>query len=143
MFCFKWNSKKDLFLIFSNIQLKFEYKKVKKNMSIIGNHKPKNVYYGYSNEISPNDIIQGLNSLCQTEIHIAISKNPTRLVLSYVNITKESKIIKGDTFHIFNITYKDVNEIIDITQYDIYNAIQDYIYIYKIEPSNNNIMVSI
>jgi hypothetical protein len=143
MCCFKWYNKKDLFTIFSNKQLRDEYKKNKNNMSIIGNHKPKNVYYGFSNEINSTDIINGLNSLCITDIHIAISNNPPRLILSYININKDSKIIKGDTFHIFNICYKQINDINDITQYDIYNAIQDYIFIYKTQPNNNNIIVSI
>lgn len=143
MCCFKWFNNKDLFIIFSNKQLKDEYKKIKNNMSIIGNHKPKNVYYGVSNEINTNDIINGLNSLCITDIHIAISNNPPRLILSYIYINNDSKIIKGDTFHIFNICYKQINDINDITQYDIYNAIQDYIFIYKTQPSNNNIIVSI
>ena len=142
MFCLKWNSKKDLLSIFSNNQLKDEYKKKKKNLSLIGNYKPKSVYYGYSNEINSTDVINGLNSLCMTEIHVAISNNPTRLILSYVNINRDGKVIKGDTFHIFNITYKPIKEVSEITQYDIYNAIQDYIFIYKTEPLNDIIIVS-
>jgi hypothetical protein len=142
MFCLRWSNKKDLFAVFANIQIKHEYKKTKMNMSLIGNHKPRSVYYGYSNDIDEKDVIKGLNSLCKSEIHVAISLNPTRLILSYVNINKDGKIIKGDTFHIFNITYKQIKEVVEITQYDIYNAIQDYIYIYKIEPSNDNIIVS-
>jgi len=57
------------------------------------------------------------------------------LILSYIN-NKHEKLLKGDTFHIFNITYKTINDINDINQYDIYNAIQDYIYLYKNIPDN-------
>lgn len=130
-------------LRFSNKQRKDEYNKKKKNMSLIGINKPKSVYHGYSNELKITDIIYGLNSLCLCDIHIAITLNPTRLILSYVIINPDGKIKRGDTFHIYNINYKIINTISDITQYDIYNAIQDYIFIYKIIPNcNNNIIAS-
>jgi hypothetical protein len=134
-------TKRDLLSLFVKNQRKYEYNKKKDNMSIIGNNKPKCVYHGYSNDIKPTDIINGLNSLCLCEIHIAISNAPSRLVLSYVNISIDNKLIKGDAFHIYNITYKTINDIYDITQYDIYNAIQDYIYIYKTIPSNDKIII--
>ncbi len=129
--CFKSNSS----IKFINKQHKDEYKKNKKNMAFIGINKPKSVYQGYSNELKNTDIILGLNSLCLCDIHIAISNSPPRLILSYIN-NKHEKLLKGDTFHIFNITYKTINDINDITQYDIYNAIQDYIYLYKNIPDN-------
>ena len=74
------------------------------------------------------------------DIHIAISNSPPRLILSYIN-NKNDKLLKGDTFHIFNITYKIINDINDITQYDIYNAIQDYIYLYNTIPDNTNNLI--
>jgi len=138
-------------LRFSNKQRKEEYNNKKKNMSFIGSNKPKSVYHGYSNELKITDIIYGLNSLCLCDIHIAISNTPSRLILSYINseysknndsidttsiIHKNEKLLKGDTFHIFNITYKNISDIYDINQYDIYNAIQDYIYLYDNIPNN-------
>jgi hypothetical protein len=141
--CFRFNSLSK----FINKQHKDEYYKKKKNMSFIGNNKPKSVYHGYSNELKINDIIYGLNSLCLCDIHIAISNTPPRLILSYINIDynnddKKEKLMKGDTFHIFNITYKTITDINDITQYDIYNAIQDYIYLYETIPNNTgNIII--
>ena len=138
-------------LRFSNKQRKDEYNKKKKNMSLIGINKPKSVYHGYSNELKITDIIYGLNSLCLCDIHIAISNTPPRLILSYINSeysknddsinttsisNKNEKLLKGDTFHIFNITYKNISDIYDINQFDIYNAIQDYIYLYDTIPNN-------
>jgi hypothetical protein len=134
--CFKYNSS----MKFINKQHKDEYNKNKKNMAFIGANKPKSVYQGYSNELKNTDIILGLNSLCLCDIHIAISNSPPRLILSYIN-NKNDKLLKGDTFHIFNITYKNINDICDITQYDIYNAIQDYIHLYNTIPDNNNNLI--
>jgi hypothetical protein len=134
--CFKFNSS----MKFINKQHKDEYNKNKKNMAFIGINKPKSVYQGYSNELKNTDIILGLNSLCLCDIHIAISNSPSRLILSYIN-NKNDKLLKGDTFHIFNITYKTINDINDITQYDIYNAIQDYIYLYNTIPNNTNNLI--
>jgi hypothetical protein len=125
---------------FINKQHKDEYNKNKKNMAFIGINAPKSVYQGYSNELKNTDIILGLNSLCLCDIHIAISNSPPRVILSYIN-NKNDKLLKGDTFHIFNITYKTINDINDITQYDIYNAIQDYIYLYKTIPDNTNNLI--
>ena len=125
---------------FINKQHKDEYNKNKKNMAFIGINKPKSVYQGYSNELKNTDIILGLNSLCLCDIHIAISNSPPRIILSYIN-SKNEKLFKGDTFHIFNITYKIINDINDITQYDIYNAIQDYIYLYNTIPDNTNNLI--
>jgi hypothetical protein len=125
---------------FINKQHKDEYNKNKKNMAFIGINKPKSVYQGYSNELKNTDIILGLNSLCLCDIHIAISNSPSRLILSYIN-NKNDKLLKSDTFHIFNITYKTINDINDITQYDIYNAIQDYIYLYNTIPNNTNNLI--
>jgi hypothetical protein len=133
--CFKKNS----LLKFTNQQHKDEYNRKKKNMAFIGINQPKKVYQGYSNELKSTDIINGLNSLCLCDIHIAITTIPSRLILSYIN--ENEKILKGDTFHIFNITYKIVNEINDITQYDIYNAIQDYIFLYETIPNNTGHLI--
>ena len=128
---------------FINKQRHQEYRNKKRNMAFIGNNPPKNVYHGYNLEINHSNIINGLNSLCLCDIHIAITLNPTRLILSYVIINPDGKIKRGDTFHIYNINYKIINTISDITQYDIYNAIQDYIFIYKIIPNcDNNIIAS-
>jgi hypothetical protein len=133
--CYKNNN---ILSMFINKQRKDEYKKNKMNMAYIGNNPPKNVYHGYTLEIDNNDIISGLNSMCLCDIHIAITLKPSRLILSYINIDGNGKTKRGDTFHIYNIIYKTINIITDITQYDIYNAIQDYIYIYKNIPNNNN-----
>jgi len=134
--CFK----SDLLSKFINKQQKDEYNKKKKNMAFIGNNKPKSVYHGYSNELKNTDIILGLNSLCLCDIHIAFSSSQSRIILSYIN-NKNEKLLKGDTFHIFNITYKDIKDIHDITQFDIYNAVQDYIYLYKTIPDNTNDLI--
>lgn len=135
-------TKKSLMYLFIKKQRLDEYKKRKENMSYIGINIPKSVYKGYSNDIQESDIIPGLNSLCLCEIHIAVSNSPSRIILSFIDIKDGNKLIKGDTFHIYNISYKQLNNISDINQYDIYNAIQDYIYIYKKIPSNDKIIVS-
>lgn len=96
---------------FTITQHKDEYKKKKQNMAFIGNNKPKSVYYGYLNELKNSDIILGLNSLCLCDI--AISNSPPRLILSYINFDNQ-KLLKSDTFHIFNINYKVINDINDI-----------------------------
>jgi hypothetical protein len=127
---------------FINKQHKDEYNKNKKNMAFIGINKPKSVYQGYSNELKNTDIILGLNSLCLCDIHIAITLKPSRLILSYINIDSFGKTKRGDTFHIYNINYKTIETINDITQYDIYNAIQDYIYIYKNIPNNCDCVIA-
>ena len=80
--------------------------------------------------------------MCNHNIHISIAENPLRLILSYLNYSnKDNSLIKGDTFHIYIIQYKLIKTIEEITQYDIYNAIQNYIFIHKEEP-NNNLMVA-
>ena len=137
--CYKTNNSLSKFI---NKQKKDEYKKIKMNMSYIGNNPPKNVYQGYTLDIDYKDIISGLNSLCLCDIHIAITLKPSRLILSYINIDSNGKTKKGDTFHIYNINYKNINSISDITQYDIYNSIQDYIYIYKNIPNNNDCVLA-
>lgn len=137
--CYKNNN---ILSKFINRQIKDEYKKNKMNMSYIGNNQPKNVYKGHTLEIDYNDIISGLNSMCLCDIHIAITLKPSRLILSYINIDGNGKTKRSDTFHIYNIIYKDINMIDDITQYDIYNAIQDYIYIYKNIPNNNESIIA-
>ncbi len=134
-FCY---NKKNILTNFIYKQKKDEYKNNRMNMSYIGNNPPKNVYQGYTLEINNDDIISGLNSLCLCDIHIAITLKPSRLILSYINLGSSGKTKRGDTFHIYNINYKNIDTINDITQYDIYNAIQDYIYIYKTIPSNIN-----
>ena len=122
--------------------MKEEYKKNKMNMSYIGNNPPKNVYQGYTLDIENNNIISGLNSMCLCDIHIAITHKPSLLILSYINIDRTGKSKKGDTFHIYNINYKTIETINDINQYDIYNAIQDYIFIYKNIPNNDSLIIA-
>lgn len=120
-------------------QLKDEYNNRKVNMSIIGNYKPHRVFIGDEIRIEQ---ITSLNSLCECDIHISIANNPMRLIISYVDIDME-KYKRGFTFHIYKIEYKELNDIRDITQYDIYNAIQDYIYKNKQYPKNENLFVAI
>lgn len=119
-------------------QMKEEYYNKKVNMSIIGNYKPHQVFIGEEIVITP---ITSLNSLCNCNIHISIGSNPTRLIISYVNFEMD-KYKKCQTFHIYKIDYKKINVIDDLTQYDIYNAIQDYIYHNKQFPKNENILVA-
>ena len=116
---------------FINKQMKDEYNKKKVNMSILGNYKPKPVFIGEDMEQ-----ITSLNSMCDEIIHLEIGNNPTRLVLSYVD-EEFDKFKKGQTFHIYKISHKDLTNKDEITQYDIYNAIQDYIYINKENPKKN------
>ena len=137
--CYK---KSNILSLFINKQRKDEYNNIKMNMAYIGNNTPKNVYQGYTLEINDTDIISGLNSMCLCDIHIAITLKPSRLILSYINIDGMRKTKRGDTFHIYNINYKNINTINDITQYDIYNAIQDYIFIYKIIPNNDECIIA-
>jgi hypothetical protein len=132
--CFQKSNK------FIKNQLKDEYYNKKVNMSIIGNYKPYQVFIG--EEIKISKTILGLNSNCDCDIHISIANNPTRLIISYVD-GKNENYKKGQTFHIYKITYKELNNIEEITQYDIYNAIQDYIFINKQFPINNNTIVAI
>lgn len=121
-------------------QMKDEYYNKKVNMNTIGNYKPYQVFIG--EEIKINETILGLNSLCNCNIHISIGNNPTRLILSYVNIIENNIYKKGQTFHIYKIEYKKISKIEEITQYDIYNAIQDYIYKNKQIPKNDNIIIA-
>ena len=121
-------------------QMKDEYYNKKINMNILGNYKPYQVFIG--DEIKIDKTILGLNSLCDCDIHISLGNSPTRLIISYVD---NMEIIrnKGQTFHIYKINYKEISKIEEITQYDIYNAIQDYVYINKQYPKNENIVVAI
>lgn len=121
-------------------QMKDEYYNRKVNMSTIGNYKPFQVFIG--DEIKINETILGLNSLCNCDIHISIGTNPTRLILSYVDIAENNIYKKGQTFHIYKIEYKKISRIEEITQYDIYNAIQDYIYKNKQIPKNDNLIIA-
>lgn len=123
---------------FEVTQKRDEYKNRKVNMSKIGKYKPRQVFVG--DEIQLN-AIHGLNSMCDCDIHISIGTNPMRIILSYVDY--KNSYIKGQTFHIYKIDYKDIITIDDINQYDIYNSIQDYIYINKQEPKNDNYSVAI
>jgi hypothetical protein len=109
-------------------------------MSILGNYKPYQVFIG--DEIKIDKTIMGLNSLCECHIHISLGNSPTRLIISYVD-NMEIKYNKGQTFHIYKIDYKEISNIEEITQYDIYNAIQDYVFINKHYPKNENIVVAI
>ena len=117
-------------------QKKEEYNNIKTHISMIGNYKPMPVYHGNKNTFDSNDIILGLNSLCNNEIHISIGFNPNRLILSHIAIEENVKY-KDECFHIMKFENKKINNIHDITQYDIYNAIQEYIYINKKEPKYN------
>lgn len=121
-------------------QMKDEYYKKKVNMNIIGNYKPHQVFCG--EEIKDIKIINGLNSMCECDIHLSIGNKPIRLILSYVDVDM-GNYKKGNSFHIYNIDYKEITTIDEITQYDIYNAIQDYIYINKQFPKNDNMFVAI
>lgn len=121
-------------------QMKDEFYNRKVNMNTIGNYKPFQVFIG--DEIKINETILGLNSLCNCDIHISIGTNPTRLILSYVDITENNIYKKGQTFHIYKIEYKKISRIEEITQYDIYNAIQDYIYKNKQIPKNDNLIIA-
>ena len=117
-------------------QQKDEYKNKKVRINKIGNYKPYPVYYDNYDKC---EILNGLNSMCDCEIHISIANAPCRIILSYI----EKSAIKGNPFHIYKIIYKKINNINEITQYDIYNSIQDYIYKYKQEPKNDNNIVII
>ena len=132
--CFQTSNK------FIKTQSKDEYYNKKVNMSVIGNYKPYQVFIGEDIKISKT--ILGLNSNCDCNIHISIANSPTRLIISYVDGNVEN-YKKGQTFHIYKITYKELINIEEITQYDIYNAIQDYIFINKQFPMNNNTIVAI
>ena len=132
--CFQTSNK------FIKTQSKDEYYNKKVNMSVIGNYKPYQVFIGEDIKISKT--ILGLNSNCDCNIHISIANSPTRLIISYVDGNVEN-YKKGQTFHIYKITYKELINIEEITQYDIYNAIQDYIFVNKQYPMNNNIIVAI
>ena len=120
-------------------QMKDEYNEIKLHISKLGSFVPHQVYY------DDMIIINGLNSMCDLDIHISIGTNPTRIILSYVNNQDNTnpKINKGQTFHIYKIVYKDLKLITDINQYDIYNAIQDYIYIHKQFPINDSYIIAI
>ena len=124
---------KNNMLVSINKQKKEEYNNKKIHISIIGNYKPMCIYHGNKNTFNANDIINGLNSLCQNEIHISIGFNPNRLILSHIASSENNKY-KDECFHIMKITHKKIETTNDITQYDIYNAIQEYIYINKKEP---------
>lgn len=118
-----------------------EYKKRRVHISTLGNFQPKQVFYGEETNLN-NFNINGLNSMCECDIHISIGNNPTRIILSYVdtkkNIGENYNYIKEQTFHIYKIGYKELKSIDDINQYDIYNAIQDYVYINNQMPKNDN-----
>ena len=126
-------NKKNINLINIKKQKKDEFTNLKTHISIIGNYKPMPVYQGNKELFNYSDIILGLNSLCQNEIHISIGFNPNRLILSHITTNNDIKY-KDECFHIMKITCKKIENINDITQYDIYNAIQEYIYINKKEP---------
>ena len=125
---------------FSKKQMKDEYYNRKVNMSIIGNYKPYQVFIG--EEVKINNTILGMNSQCKCDIHISIGNNPTRLILSYVDMNEINIYKKGQTFHIYKIEYKQITNVEEITQYDIYNAIQDYIYKNKQIPINDNLIIA-
>lgn len=132
-FCSCFCYPKNKFLL---LQMKNEYNNVKVHISKLGSFTPHQVYY------DSMCILNGLNSMCDLDIHISIGNNPTRLILSYVNINSNN-ITKGQTFHIYKIIYKEIKGINEINQYDIYNAIQDYIYTNKQFPINDNYTIAI
>ena len=102
--CLLSNEKKSIF-IFN--QLKNEYKRKKIHISQIGDFKPYQVFIGDTNNLN-NSIINGLNSMCDCDIHVSIGNNPTRLILSYIDINNNGNYIKGQTFHIYKIEYKEI-----------------------------------
>ena len=129
---------------FQRQQKKDEFYNRKINIQKIGNHKPHQVFFGEDLLIlSEKNIVKGLNSLCESDIHICIASNPTRIILSYIDNDVIHQYKKGNTFHIYKILYKSVTTIEDITQYDIYNAIQDYVYVNKQEPKHENIIIPV
>ena len=117
---------KDKLKKFINRQKYEEYKNKRKNMYDIGNYKPHSVYYNHTeNELVK---IDGLCSLCESDIHISIGKSPNRIILSYIITEELTKNIKKDvSFHIYKFLYETIEDINDITQYHIYTAIQDYL----------------
>lgn len=52
-------------------------------MTVLGKYKPRQVFIGDEFTLTP---IAGLNSMCNCDIHISIGTNPTRIILSYVDI---------------------------------------------------------
>ena len=71
--CFTKNNK------FLKEQMKDEYYNRKFNMSSIGNYRPYQVFIG--DELKISETILGMNSLCNTNIHISVGNNPLRLIL--------------------------------------------------------------
>lgn len=119
---------KDTIKKFTNKQKYEEYKNKRKNMYDIGNFKPKSVYYSDIENDNKLIKIDGLCSLCDSEIHISIGKSPNRLILSNIISEESSTNIKKDvSFHIYKFQYENIENINDITQYHIYTAVQDYL----------------
>jgi hypothetical protein len=138
--CFSAVNKTELF---KKQQLKAEYYNKKVSINKLGTFKPHSVYSGDTIKITDDNLVKGLNSMCNYNIHISIADKPLRLILSYLNNSNElQSMVKGDTFHIYKITYKKIKTIEEINQYDIYNAIQDYIYINNEEPNNTNTIIA-
>ena len=129
--------KKDKLKIFLKKQKKEEYKNIKVNMYTLGNYEPIPVYYGNKEYYTNEDILKGLNAMCINEIHISIGNNPNRLILSHIR-TQDNKKYKDECFYIMQFIIKEVTTISQITQYDIYCAIQEYILINKKEPKYEN-----
>lgn len=65
--CFR---KIDKFHKFKNEQLKLEYKNKKVSINKIGSYKPYSCYYSNSLTFDDSNIIKGLNSMCNQDIHI-------------------------------------------------------------------------
>jgi hypothetical protein len=131
---------KDKIKKFVNKQKKEEYYNKRVNMFILGNYKPMAVYHGNKDFYNNQDIIMGLNSCCINEIHIALGINPNRLILSHIKIKNNIKY-KDESFHIM-LLLNEINTIDEITQYNIYNAIQEYIIINKKEPKNDDFIIA-
>lgn len=106
-------------------QLCTESKQKIKHMFHIGNFTPHAVYSGTNHDLNSKDAIAGLCSLCENPIHISIGFNPTRLILSHC-IEIAGAVKKENSFFITNL-HLDVTDVSQITQYDIYTAIQLYI----------------
>jgi len=130
MFCCCYNKN-----INKNIkkQKKDEYNNKKIHISILGNYIPMPVYFGNKHIFTNEDILVGLNSLCINEIHISIGFNPNRLILSHIRNIEDNKY-KDECFYIMTFDNKEVNNVVNVTQYDIYNAIQEYVLLNKKQP---------
>jgi hypothetical protein len=142
-------SVKDKLLKYQSTRLKKEYKNKFINIYDIGYNTPYPVYHDVSLEKmvetdtdltdvynmhkskmidkSNIDIIPGLCSLYEAPIHISIGHMPNRLILSSVlQCGADNKFKKGECFYIRKIEMEEIQDTSQITQYHIYDAIQNY-----------------